>query len=268
MTRLPRVVCRGAPRDLGLDQGRAWGEAIRKSVVDAQGGWLARFAFRWTPPARVRAVGRDTFRFFPHMAERSAGLALGARVSALSLAALAAQPEPSLAGALRIVRTERGPCVARAIASGTPVLLRESVPDSDYRSIELVDAARIAPWVGVNQHGLAVGASFLAAGDDPCAAPASLLAQDCLQRFDRVDKAVEWLERRPAGGRALIALADAAGACAVVEIDGRERKQSAVVDAPLTPATAARSWVIAAEPATRALSWTFEDGSSGEAALG
>jgi hypothetical protein len=144
--------------------------------------------------------------------------------------------------------------------------VRESAPDSDYRSLELVALTHVAPFVGVNEHGLAVGAVLLATGSE-FAAPASLLAQDCLQRFDGVEKALEWLERRPAGGRARFALADATGAAAIFEIDGADRKRVDASEMPLTTPTAALCCIAVADPHARALGWTFADGSTGDAVL-
>jgi hypothetical protein len=259
-----RVACRGAPRDLGLDQGHACAQEVARIVAASAGGALARIFAAIRPPAAQRDVERDTLRYFPHMAERSAGLASGARVSSLALAGLSAQPEHAPADALRVVKGARGPCIARAIPTEALVVLRESAPDSDYRSLELVAVAHVAPLIGVNEHGLAVGTVLLGAGGE-CAAPASLLAQDCLQRFDRVEKALEWLERRPAGGRAHFALADATGAAALFEIEGAARKRVDPHEDPLTPATSERCCIAVADPHARALDWTLADGSTGEA---
>lgn len=271
MSQLSRGVCRGAPRDLGLDQGTAWRPEIRRALAATRGRGLARLRLAVAPSAEVRAVARDTARFFPHLAERTAGLARGAGVSPLALAAFSAQPEPRLDDALRIVATGHGPGVARAILTSALTVLRESAPDADYRSLELVDAARVAPWVGANERGLAVGAVALghAPGESgACAAPAALFAQDCLQRFDSVANALDWIERRPAGGHAVIALADAGGAAAMIEVAGAERRRLAITEAPLTTSTAVRSWVVVADPTARALAWTLEDGRTGEVSLG
>jgi hypothetical protein len=54
--------------------------------------------------------------------------------------------------------------------------------------------------------------------------PAPLLVQDCLARFDSLEAAAEWCTGRPAGGRAAIALADAAGRAVAVEVDGDARR--------------------------------------------
>ncbi len=267
MSGFQRVGCRGAPRDLGFDQGHAYAQDIARIVAAHTGGALARWVAALRPPAAARAIARDTNRHFPHMAERTIGLARGAHVPPAALAELSARPERAPADALRIVKSGAGACVARAVPSETLAILRESAPDTDYRSLELVALAQIAPFVGVNEHGLAVGVVLLGAGGE-CAAPASLLAQDCLQRFDRVEKALEWLESRPAGGSARFALADATGVAAVFEIEGAARKRGDASEMPLTPPTAALSCVVVADPHARALGWTFADGSTGEAGLG
>jgi hypothetical protein len=266
MSGFQRAECRGAPRDLGLDQGVAFAPEIARLAAAGSGGALARLAAALRPPAGARATLRDTYRYFPHMAERLAGLARGAKATPLALAALSVQPERAPADALRIAKGPHGACVARALPPEGLVVLRRSAPDGDYRSLELVAVAQVAPFVGVNEHGLAVGVVMTGAGGE-CAAPASLLAQDCLQRFDRVEKALEWLERRPAGGRARFALADATGAAALLSLDAQERRREAPIEEPLTPPTAARCCVVAADPHTRALGWTFADGSTGDAAL-
>jgi hypothetical protein len=263
----PRIACRGAPRDLGFDQGRACAAQIAQLVAARTGGPLARGLAALRPRRAARETQRDTLRFFPHMAERSAGLARGAGVSPLALAELSALPEAAPADALRIVAGARGPGIARALPREALVVLRESAPDTDYRSLELVASERIAPFLGVNERGLAVAAALLGGPGGGCAAPASLLAQDCLQRFDRVDKALEWLERRPAGGRALFLLADATGAAAGFEVDGDARQRSAPRALPLSGSTAERSCIAVASPGACALAWTFADGATGEAEL-
>jgi hypothetical protein len=204
---LALVRCAGAPRDLGLDQG-----GVARGVPRGHGDALAR------------RVARDLERFFPHHAERMQGIALGARVPEAALAAeLAAllHGNPGLAAAA-------GGCVARSLeAPVASLVLRASAPDNDYRSLELATAWSAAAWIGVNEHGLAATATALPAGEpslDGCAAPAQLLVQDVLQRFDTAEKAADWALRRPAGGHASLLLADATGARAAVEIDGRARK--------------------------------------------
>jgi hypothetical protein len=267
MSGFPRVRCHGAPRDLGLDQGAAFGAEIRALAAIRSGGAFARVFSALRPPAALRAVERDTYRYFPHMAERAAGLARGARVQPLALAELSALPERAPADALRVVKGARGAAVARALPLDVHVVLRESAPDTNYRSLELVALAQVAPLIGVNEHGLASGVVLLGAPNRECSAPAALLAQDCLQRFDRVEKAVEWIERRRAGGRALIVLADRAGAAAAVEVEHAERRRIAPPEMALSGSTADRYCIAVADPETRTLAWTFADGAIDEASL-
>ena len=44
-----------------------------------------------------------------------------------------------------------------------------------------------------------------------CAAPAWLLAQDCLERFEALGPALDWCCERPGGGGGALLLADAGG---------------------------------------------------------
>ena len=77
-------VCRGAPRDLGLDQGRAELARVR---VEARSARRAR-------NGSVDGVARDVRRFFPHLLERIEGLARGARVKERDSPAPCTRPYP------------------------------------------------------------------------------------------------------------------------------------------------------------------------------
>jgi hypothetical protein len=206
---LPFVRCEGAPRDLGFDQGLS---LARGALHPGRRGALSR------------RVARDLERFFPHHAERTQGISLGARAAEAALAAeLAAllSGDPGLAVAA-------GGLVARSVAApAASLVVRASAPDNDYRSVELASAWSAAAWIGVNEHGLAATATARPAGErslDGCAAPAQLLVQDVLQRFDTAEKAADWALRRPAGGHASLLVADASGVSAAVEIEGRARR--------------------------------------------
>ncbi len=230
-----RIDCEGAPRDLGLDQGRAIGEG-----VDAE---LARILRRSRGAQRAGDPARDVGRHFPHLAERMAGLASGARVSrsALALALSRAASEPAF-----LFRPARAVGVAPGLAP-RPLLggrfdlsadrcsvpiVRSSRPQGGFDSLELT-----LPWLasalgGVNAEGLAVllAPSEVAVPEDGatvaearCMAPALLFVQQCLERFDRVGTALDWCLSRPAGGRAALFFADAHGALAGVACDGDRR---------------------------------------------
>jgi hypothetical protein len=117
--------------------------------------------------------------------------------------------------------------LGRSCAAPETWAVRHSAPDNDYRSVELSAVWSVAATVGVNEHGLAAMVSALPpapAAVEGCAAPAALLVQDVLQRFDSVDKAIEWVLRRPAGGEASLLFADATGALGGVRVEGRSRR--------------------------------------------
>jgi hypothetical protein len=195
-------------------------------------------------------VLRDAQRFFPHLAERTAGLAAGARASRAELFALLAQlAHGGGAGALVAAAAERtgaGPLLAVRLPDPGPVsaiLVRRSEPDADHVSLDVTVPWLAAGFAGVNARGLAAAVRVRPAQAPTlahCAAPALLLLQDCVQRFDRVDAAAEWCSRRPGGGSAWIALADATGGLVAVRIDGRERRVTRVAEGLLVDAPGAQ----------------------------
>ncbi len=226
--------CSGAPRDLGFDQGVGCGAAVR-----------ARLARSPARPASPR-VDRDLWRYFPHLAERSAGLARGARVARPALVVPLEEelggPGAASAGGLALgidaARSGGAALLVRGLegAAARDLCLRRSRPDHGYASLEAT-----LPWLGtslagVNEGGLAATVCSQAAGAGPfvCAAPAVLLVQDCLARFDATEQAVEWCLRRPAGGRATLLFADARGTQLGVFVDGASRRVLAPEDGLLT----------------------------------
>jgi len=226
------LVCSGSPRDLGLDQGLHFRDAIRAEVERRLRGKRRR---RLLPPLigrdpEVARAARDTTRFFPHMAERAEGIARGARVSTAEVAELLASEHLGGGETLIAVTPEvdgAGVLIALSTEREASLFLRRSQPENGYRSLEVGIPWRVPALAGVNEHGLAVAASAVASSSaslSGCAAPAALLVQDCLQRFDGVDKAIEWCERRPAGGRASILLADVQGVLARVDLEGELRR--------------------------------------------
>jgi hypothetical protein len=167
-------------------------------------------------------VARDLKRHFPHLAESLAGLAAGAGVPERwllrRLSAEAAAPRSALVAACA---APGGPLLATVFDGRW--IARRSRPEGGFVCLELARPWLVAACAGVNDAGLAVVA---ASGSDPtgsCAAPAALLAQDCLQRFARVESALDWCFGRPAGGAAALLFADARGELAGVELRGSRR---------------------------------------------
>jgi hypothetical protein len=217
------IECEGAPRDLGLDQGRACADALR-ARFGAQ-PWRERLWLHAGLAGAERArMLRDLKRHFPHQWESLAGLAVGARVPCSWLA-------QELAGELAGV--EAAPPLVVAIDHGRALLAREvgggwvarrSRPEGLFASVEVTRPCLTAALAGVNERGLAVAAVAMRGAAERCAAPASLLAQDCLERFEATPAALEWCLGRPGGGRATVWLADARGSLAGVEFAGAERR--------------------------------------------
>jgi len=205
------VECEGAPRELGGAQGRACRDALRAQSRAAQPR-----SERARRPSSAVAL-RDVRRHFPHQAEQLEGIARGAglplrRIGRVMLDVLnGAARGPALALA-------RGgaPLVARACPDAA--LLRRSRPEGRFRSIELTLAPLTTALLGVNEMGLALACTAGPLESGRCAAPAALLARDCLERFAEVEAALEWCTHRPAARCAAILMADAQGSVAGVQI--------------------------------------------------
>lgn len=211
------VECEGAPRDLGLDQGRACAELL-----------CARLAARpfWERAAPALGLGdrptaRDLARHFPHQRESLAGLARGAGVPEAWLLGELARAPAAEAAAVAALGDGAG-LLARA--AGGPWVVRRCRPEGLLASVEATRPWLTAALAGVNESGLAVVVAAAAGPTSPCAAPALLLAQDCLERFAALEPALEWCVGRPGGGRTTLLLADASGEVAGVEADGAERR--------------------------------------------
>ncbi len=234
------VDCKGAPRDLGLDEAGAHREAVRTELRRAAQETAAL-------PAALRrqfsskAVARAVTRHFPHLAERTEGLTKGVGLARREIWPLFVREmgfqigcQGSTAGvglALGAERTGAGPVLAKTLdlppGREHALLLRRSAPDNDFRSLELSLAGFPSALAGVNEQGLAVMvcSSEAESAADPSSIPAPpmLLVQDCLQRFSCVANALEWCMGRPVGGSGTLLLADAAGALAGVDIQGEQR---------------------------------------------
>ena len=147
------VACSGAPRDLGLDQGRA----VRAAVRAAAAGCRSRRVSGSAPGGRAAHSARDAGRHFPHMSERLAGLARGAGVSRAALAALLARElarggqRGGAAAALRAAgRTGAGALLARTLPAAGVVLCGAARPSTTGRSIELAPPWLVPAFAGVN----------------------------------------------------------------------------------------------------------------------
>jgi hypothetical protein len=214
------IECAGAPRDLGLDQGRACRALLREACARSP------LRERWGLPAAGRAarLARDLGRHFPHLAESLAGLAAGAGVPERWLLRRLATEPAGAEGASRAAGWAEGAAALLAVACAGAWIVRRSRPEGGFACLELTRPWRVAAFAGVNEAGLAAVSVPGRAPDGTCAAPAGLLAHDCLHRFSRVENALDWCSGRPAGRGAGLLFADAHGGLAGVEVRGDARR--------------------------------------------
>jgi hypothetical protein len=214
------VACEGAPRDVGLDQGRACAEELRARFA-AQPWWVRAACQLGRVEAPVAELRRQLARHFPHQNEMLAGIAVGARVP---VAALLREIHRELGAASfsgAAAASGAAALLARQLAG--PLVVRHSRPEGLFAALEATRPWLCGALAGVNERGLAVVA--LPTPDDAGRVGwAALLGQDCLERFETLDAALEWCASRPAGGRAVLLLGDATGEVARVSIDGDERR--------------------------------------------
>ncbi|HEY8493400.1 MAG TPA: hypothetical protein VIN04_05870 [Myxococcota bacterium] len=275
---MQRVVCEGAPRDLGLDQGRGCREAVRAEARalgwPLDGGWLGALRAARGAPRPSRALARDLARHFPHLDERLSGLAAGAGLPREALLVLLEeQLDDAPVHGVGLARDAHGAprvVVLHATPPPTGLLLRTARPDGGYPNLALTRPGLVAALAGVNERGLAGAVELLdapapqRAGAGGCAAASALLLDQCLERLDTVEKALEWCERRPGGGHARIVFADAGGAVGALELQDDARRRCA--PRTVTADEAARA-VLHLDPAARALEWRAPDGAVEREAL-
>ena len=212
------IECAGAPRDLGLDQGRACRRSLREAFERSP------LHERWPLPlgAAHARLARDLKRHFPHLAESLAGLAVGAGVPERWLVRRLADELATPREARAVASAAAGALLAVDCAG--PWIARRSRPEGGFACLELVRPWLVAAFAGVNEAGLAVVAAIGSGAPGACAAPAALLAQDCLQRFARVESALDWCCGRPAGHAAALLFADSRGELAGVELRAGSRR--------------------------------------------
>jgi hypothetical protein len=227
------IHCEGAPRDLGFDQGRTCREELR-AAFERQPAWRRCQQRLGLTGSRTKPLARDLRRHFPQHFEIIEGLAYGAGLPvawfADELARNLAVDHPAPVGYSAGVAFDgslAGACGAAARSLAFEPLVRRSRPEGGFASVELTLPWSSTALAGVNAGGLAAASVSLAGSGTAgtCAAPAPLLVQDCLARFDSVDGALGWCLGRPAGGRAVILLADASGVAVAVDIDGDARRE-------------------------------------------
>jgi hypothetical protein len=225
----PVISCEGAPRDVGGDQGRACAAVLGAAYDALPGRERARLRVGRLDSG-VQRLARDLARHFPRQAEAIDGMARMARVPRSWLLERLARglcdPDGVSEGAALAAGVELAGGSALVARSCTPAfILRRSAPEGGFRALELTTPWLTGSLAGVSEAGLAVAVVRDTSGVDStaCAAPAALLVQDCLHRFESLEGALDWCLGRPASGPATLVMADAAGEIAGVSINGERR---------------------------------------------
>lgn len=244
---LTTIECAGHPRDMGLSQGAAARSAIRAEVtrlgLPLRRSRIPSLRALTIGGVRGGGAGREMFRHFAHQAERLEGVARSAELPVDSILELhlrvrAGGADAGLLARRSMVRAKTidGPnddkrlllerTLPRAVDGEASWILRESRPEVGFRSIEVGLPWLVSSVAGVNEAGLAVvGGPLLwgTPGREGC--PTSLLlVQECLQRFEDLDGAIDWCCKRPVEGEQSLVLTDASGNVATVIVNGRDRR--------------------------------------------
>ncbi len=243
----------GHPRDMGLAQGRALAYSVREAAAHRG---LATKRRRWpslapftSGPVRSAGVARETIRHYTHLAERMDGVARGAGVPVDTILVLhartaclgddAIETQPAVSISAIGLHDSPGVTLARSLPSRLfgdgGIVVRRSSPAVGFESVELAQPWLASSLAGVNAAGLAACMVPLPATSGPVVAGPSplLLVQECLQRFESVETALDWATSRPAWGFGTLLVADADGARAAVHFEGAKRRHERADEAPL-----------------------------------
>ncbi|HXK23900.1 MAG TPA: carcinine hydrolase/isopenicillin-N N-acyltransferase family protein [Myxococcota bacterium] len=215
------IRCAGVPREQGFAQGRASREALHERCASRGALVRAQDALGLLEPASARWL-RDLRRQFPHQGEWLEGAARGAGLALPALVRAARASHGAAPRALVACEVDGGARIGRALPPHT--IVRRMEPEGCFRTLELALPWLSAPWLGVNEAGLAVAATSGARADARCAAPGALFARDCLERFESVGSALAWCLGRPAAPGASLLFADASGEIAGIELAPTDRR--------------------------------------------
>jgi len=232
------IECSGHPRDLGYQQGLALRGPIRQCAEQAglstrRSRWPSLAAFT-SGATRGSGSAREMIRHFTHLAERSDGLARGADIPLDSLLRLQALPLPGKSDGWALCSSDQEGQVAVSLSlAESSGLVRRSLPEVGFASLEVTSPWHVSAWGGVNEAGLAAcivpdAAQGTPPLDDPAppgppAASIQLFVQECLQRFEDVEAGTGWCMDRPAAGEGTIVLGDAAGHRGAIRFAGGSR---------------------------------------------
>ncbi len=248
--RWPPAVCEGSPRQMGLQQGEFFSDAIFAAVdnctrleqfrVDSP-AWLPRSLFLMIGKYKARKLlRRPLLRDYPEMSARLNGIADGSKAGRGTLY-LANAIEAMLSSVAKRVALPPAACSAVAVrarrsAFGEPVIarnfdylavvqpymvLRRMKPTALFRSLEFTVAPLVGCIDGINERGLCITYDYAYTTDyGRPSGTVGMLISSALERCSTVDEAAKYISSRPRWGGALLMLADASGDIASLELSG------------------------------------------------
>lgn len=235
------------------DYGVAIGSFLAQQILAAEKSLSNYEAFQrlrpwWMPFAVYEYFARRRARlmleprvtqFFPHMAERIAGIAQGAQSSVEFLYLFQAM-ESASTSVPTVGEAARSGCTAIAFSGSSicrPVLahnfdlvelaspllaLRVFANSRGFRSLAFSLAPMAGIVDGINEAGLAITYNYAPSTDVRCThPPISFAVEEALSSCATVEHAVRKISRMPRGGGALLMLADAGGDVASLELSAR-----------------------------------------------
>ena len=262
------IECSGHPRDLGYQQGLALRAPIRQCAEQAglstrRSRWPSLAAFT-SGSMRGSGSAREMIRHFTHLAERADGLARGAEIPLDSLLRLQELAAPGKSDGWALCAADLGDSAGVSLSlslAESSGLVRRSLPEVGFASLEVTSPWQVSAWGGVNEAGLAAcivpdAAQGMPPLDEPdppapAAAPIQLFVQECLQRFEDVEAGIGWCMDRPAAGKGTIVLGDAAGHRGAIRFAGGSRSPEQGQGGPLVAGNseaildALRAWALA-----------------------
>lgn len=243
------VICSGSHREMGLAQGdsqRLKILAARTALEELesfrleQPWWLPFRAFRRVAEWRAeRILASPLGKQYPQSSSRLLAIAEGVGVRPGTIYLLNAIE--ALLSAVRghVIVPPPGACSAVAVrgsrsSTGEPIIaknfdylplvqrfyvLRESRPDSGFRSIEFTVAPLAGTVDGINERGLCICNNYAFTVDTAApTATISMVIAETLDRCGTVTEAADWIAAQPRWGAGLLMLADASGDIASLEL--------------------------------------------------
>lgn len=222
-------------------QGWRYGSALRQHIQTFVRDGRAKLdqvsARVWTPAlleAEIASYGRAIARQLPLETERIAGLAAGAAISCQD--ALLLQLRRELSGFSRMETA--GDCTSFACGRGVGSVLAQTIDlnghmapqlnviagqraGSGQHGVLMVSFTGLLGYLGINEHGLAIGLNLVVGGEWKPGIPGYMAIRHLLQTASTVAEARDRLEQLELAGSRALVLLDPGHRCTVEYLDGR-----------------------------------------------